>query len=388
MVFFGCIKSLVKYCLQALALNQSTLLQERGTLIFYSDVFCDVCVEFNNLAYCITVWSFFGISFTLVDLFLFKKAHSSLTTLAKRIIGFRKYLRTAREIDTRFPDATREELDRVHDNCAICREPLESAKRLPCLHLFHRSCLRQWIEVASTHNCPVCRAPLVVRSGPTRNSNSRTPAADPNLNGMNDLVAANLANLGFTLETRGGGTARQTDTHAPDARGVSGVAEQRNQRPGVRPAENLQQVTTQPVFQFHSRNWSSWLPNFSLEVLHANVGHVGPVREIVENTANNNTAPTPDVRAQSDVPPHPVQQPVLSQPQQPVSQSQQPVLSQPMPQPVLSQQPVGDDIQHIPTNPNSAASSPLSAEVLRERMYLAASRRMAASTQEEKRELL
>ena len=43
----------------------------------------------------------------------------------------------------RYPDVTPEELQNVDNVCIICREEMTTqAKRLPCNHIFHLSCLR------------------------------------------------------------------------------------------------------------------------------------------------------------------------------------------------------------------------------------------------------
>lgn len=36
-----------------------------------------------------------------------------------------------------YPMATSEELAENSDNCAVCWEKMESARKLPCSHLFH-----------------------------------------------------------------------------------------------------------------------------------------------------------------------------------------------------------------------------------------------------------
>ena len=57
-----------------------------------------------------------------------------------------------------------------HTCCAVCLQEMiaeELAVRLPCEHIFHEDCVRQWLT--SQHTCPTCRAPLPTR-GETRSN--------------------------------------------------------------------------------------------------------------------------------------------------------------------------------------------------------------------------
>ncbi|KAJ1634550.1 hypothetical protein T492DRAFT_578378, partial [Pavlovales sp. CCMP2436] len=45
--------------------------------------------------------------------------------------------------------------------CAICLDdfqPNQAARRMPCAHVFHASCLRPWLD--RHHTCPTCRYEL------------------------------------------------------------------------------------------------------------------------------------------------------------------------------------------------------------------------------------
>ncbi|CAI5946035.1 unnamed protein product [Closterium sp. NIES-64] len=67
------------------------------------------------------------------------------------------------------------------DDCAICREPLSSAKRLPCGHLFHLSCLRSWLEHGSQapYSCPPAAARLTASPPNVLSSLSPPPQPPP-----------------------------------------------------------------------------------------------------------------------------------------------------------------------------------------------------------------
>jgi hypothetical protein len=52
-----------------------------------------------------------------------------------------------------------EQIDRISPTCAICTDDFvcgESAKQLPCRHIFHSKCIIQWLH---KNSCPLCREP-------------------------------------------------------------------------------------------------------------------------------------------------------------------------------------------------------------------------------------
>jgi autocrine motility factor receptor len=80
----------------------------------------------------------------------------------RRWLAFQQYRQSALSIETKYPNVSPDELKSSHDAlCAICRENMESAKKLPCGHLFHLLCLRPWLEQHGS--CPICRYPLMTK---------------------------------------------------------------------------------------------------------------------------------------------------------------------------------------------------------------------------------
>uniref|UniRef100_A0A8C1XWR7 RING-type E3 ubiquitin transferase n=1 Tax=Cyprinus carpio TaxID=7962 RepID=A0A8C1XWR7_CYPCA len=72
-----------------------------------------------------------------------------------------------------YPDATPEDLQATDNVCIICREEMVTgAKKLPCNHIFHSSCLRSWFQRQQT--CPTCRMDVLRASQP-----NQTPAPAP-----------------------------------------------------------------------------------------------------------------------------------------------------------------------------------------------------------------
>ena len=95
-----------------------------------------------------------------------------------RVSDFIRYRRITSNMHRRFPDATREDIER-EPTCIVCREQMkvpdasagdqanfalrrDLPKTLPCGHTFHLGCLRSWLE--RQQSCPTCRAPVNVSS--------------------------------------------------------------------------------------------------------------------------------------------------------------------------------------------------------------------------------
>uniref|UniRef100_A0AAV2MGY4 RING-type E3 ubiquitin transferase n=1 Tax=Knipowitschia caucasica TaxID=637954 RepID=A0AAV2MGY4_KNICA len=95
--------------------------------------------------------------------------------------------RAIRNMNTLYPDATPEDLQASDNVCIICREEMvTSAKKLPCNHIFHSSCLRSWFQRQQT--CPTCRMDILRATTPAPTANAN---ANPNANANVAAPAAN-----------------------------------------------------------------------------------------------------------------------------------------------------------------------------------------------------
>lgn len=125
--------------------------ETKDTYLFYLDVLTDITQSLVYIVFFFVIYYHYGLPIHLIrDIF------TTVQSIMKRITDFYNYRRLSSNLENKIPDATPEEF---HDQqCVICWSNLESAKKLPCGHLFHSNCLKSWLEEA-TH-CPLCRGPI------------------------------------------------------------------------------------------------------------------------------------------------------------------------------------------------------------------------------------
>ncbi|KAF4548611.1 RING-H2 zinc finger domain-containing protein 2 [Elsinoe fawcettii] len=148
---------------------------------------------------------FFTISLTFIGLpmHIMRDVYITIANFSKRIQDYSNYRRATQDMNSRYPDATAEEL--AQDNtCIVCREamipwddsvPAQAegaqrrrnmneglrAKKLPCNHILHLRCLKAWLERQQA--CPTCRRPVIPRAVP------QTRDARGNLRPVADVLA-------------------------------------------------------------------------------------------------------------------------------------------------------------------------------------------------------
>ncbi|CAG2165591.1 unnamed protein product, partial [Oppiella nova] len=144
---------LMKYILHFVDLQNENPWEDKAVYLLYTELLMGflkviLYVTFITIMMKIHTFPLFAIRPMYLSMRAFKKALNDVI-MSRRAI---------RNMNTLYPDATPEELQSVDNVCIICREEMTgngSAKRLPCNHIFHVSCLRSWFQRQQT--CPTCR---------------------------------------------------------------------------------------------------------------------------------------------------------------------------------------------------------------------------------------
>ncbi|KAL1654437.1 E3 ubiquitin-protein ligase hrd1 [Didymella pomorum] len=167
--------------------------EEKGRWVFYLDLATDFVKASVYMGFFTVLMTFYGIPIHIMrDLFM------SVRSLIKRINDFIQYRNATRDMNTRYPDATGDDLSR-ENICIVCREEMrpwnppgaegaqpgrrvderQRPKKLPCGHILHFSCLRSWLERQQV--CPTCRRPVLGEATPQpAQTNNQPNLAAPN----------------------------------------------------------------------------------------------------------------------------------------------------------------------------------------------------------------
>ncbi|KAJ0047295.1 hypothetical protein NL108_004570 [Boleophthalmus pectinirostris] len=211
---------IMRYSIHLWDLNHPGTWESKGTYVYYTDFIMELAMLFLDLMHHIHMLLFGNIWLSMASLVIFMQLRYLFHEVQRRLRRHKNYLRVINNMEARFAVATPEELAANDDDCAICWDTMFTARKLPCGHLFHNSCLRSWLEQDTS--CPTCRKSL-------------------NING--DGVQTRDQQQGPALE---------------DNIGAGGPAA--DARPHINQHNHF--------FHFDGSRIASWLPSFSVEVMH------------------------------------------------------------------------------------------------------------------------
>ncbi|XP_054054976.1 E3 ubiquitin-protein ligase AMFR isoform X1 [Rissa tridactyla] len=149
---------ILRYVIHLWDLNHEGTWESKGTYVYYTDFVMELTLLSLDLMHHIHMLLFGNIWLSMASLVIFMQLRYLFHEVQRRIRRHKNYLRVVGNMEARFAVATPEELAVNNDDCAICWDSMQSARKLPCGHLFHNSCLRSWLEQDTS--CPTCRMSL------------------------------------------------------------------------------------------------------------------------------------------------------------------------------------------------------------------------------------
>uniref|UniRef100_H3B5J5 E3 ubiquitin-protein ligase AMFR n=1 Tax=Latimeria chalumnae TaxID=7897 RepID=H3B5J5_LATCH len=209
---------ILRYSIHLWDLNHEGTWENKGTYVYYTDFSMELALLSLDLTHHIHMLLFGNIWLSMASLVIFMQLRYLFHEVQRRLRRHKNYLRVVGNMEARFAVATPEELAANNDDCAICWDSMQSARKLPCGHLFHNSCLRSWLEQDTS--CPTCRMSLNI------NESDRAGEARPRPN----------------------------------------LEENLGPGPAVEGRPRLNQHNH--FFHFDGSRIASWLPSFSVEVMH------------------------------------------------------------------------------------------------------------------------
>ncbi|XP_040437256.1 E3 ubiquitin-protein ligase synoviolin isoform X2 [Falco naumanni] len=150
----------IKYVLHSIDLQNENPWDSKAVYMLYTELFTGFIKVLLYMAF-MTIM----IKVHTFPLFAIRPMYLAMRQFKKAVTDAIMSRRAIRNMNTLYPDATPEELQAMDNVCIICREEMVTgAKRLPCNHIFHTSCLRSWFQRQQT--CPTCRMDVLRASLP------------------------------------------------------------------------------------------------------------------------------------------------------------------------------------------------------------------------------
>lgn len=146
---------IVRYCFLVIDNSMEGHWEGKSMLSFYVELLSDLCQLTAYLLFSIYVQIYYTFPFHIL-----REVYVTFNRFQRRCSDFWRYRKVVATMNDLFEDASEEELAAGDRTCIICREEMQTAKKLECGHMFHARCLQSWLKRQLT--CPTCRAPIDV----------------------------------------------------------------------------------------------------------------------------------------------------------------------------------------------------------------------------------
>lgn len=168
----------------SLSRDTATALEKRGSVIYYIELGFELTALIIDFVHHMHMLLWSNIFLSMASLVICMQLRYLFHEMQRRWKKHRNYLWVLNHMEQNYPMASAEEIAANSDNCAICWEKMETARKLPCSHLFHTMCLQSWLE--QDKSCPTCRLALNIENpsdnrpeSPETQHNAPQPARRP-----------------------------------------------------------------------------------------------------------------------------------------------------------------------------------------------------------------
>lgn len=111
---------------------------KRGPFAYYIELGFDVATLTIDLSHHLHMLLWSNIYLSMASLVIVMHLRYLTHEIQRKFKKHRNYLWVLNHMEKTYPLATPEDLSQNSDNCAICWEKMETARKLPCAHLFHK----------------------------------------------------------------------------------------------------------------------------------------------------------------------------------------------------------------------------------------------------------
>ena len=242
---------IAKYLFQLVFWETVSEWDDRASKYYFFDAVTDFILNTIKLLHFLHIFYVYGIRFSFADIFVLVNFRNAWLGISKAYTALASYRSALEELQSLLADVSAEDLKKLNDSCAICISELDNpsvCKKLPCQHIFHISCLRQWFR--HKRICPNCRTHILPEESLAEVRNQNVPARPV----QNDAASSNA------------------DQHAFPHLMNNGLLQEQ-------------------VYRFDSASFASWLPHFTFEYRQGNLSRIPnrnfPFRNSAVNIASN-----------------------------------------------------------------------------------------------------
>jgi len=259
MIFIKTTHVIIRYGIHLKDIQQEELWEQKATILYHVDLVMEVSNLVVKLIHHVHMLLSNSVWLSMASLVICMQLRYIFVEIQKRFKKHKNYRRVVANMEAQFPEATQQQILENEDHCAICWETMESARRLPCGHLFHSPCLRSWLEQDTS--CPTCRKQLDIQK--SNRPSSQNIGADDDI-ADDDTTTENSDSL-------------------------------------------MMERHTNHQWHFDGSRFASWLPSFYVHVQHSTTGtrdRADVTARISTTTTNTNTELENMVREVHDIFPH------------------------------------------------------------------------------------